>query len=70
MTGIQFLPPAEAELLEAVTYYEARASGLGADFLAEVRHSSARIADHPGLGVLGPSGVRQLATRRFPFRLV
>ena len=38
---------AEAELNEAVTYYETQRPGLGADFLEEYRRALAIVVDHP-----------------------
>jgi hypothetical protein len=37
------LPPAEAELDEAVAYYNAQSAGLGAELASEIREGLARI---------------------------
>jgi hypothetical protein len=37
MIGYRFLTPAEIEMTEASAFYEAAASGLGADFLDEIQ---------------------------------
>ena len=35
MTGVRFHPDARAELLQAATYYEEQAEGLGGQFIDE-----------------------------------
>ena len=44
---IRFVELAEAELDEAIRYYENESSGLGAEFLAEVISAMNRIAEFP-----------------------
>jgi hypothetical protein len=41
---------AERELTEAARFYEARAVGLGADFIHEVEHALAQIVANPEAG--------------------
>ena len=54
MTGIVFHPLAERELLEAARFYEARAVGLGGDFIREVEHALAQIVADPQAGAWLP----------------
>jgi plasmid stabilization system protein ParE len=70
MTGIRFLPPAEAEFLQAMAHYEEQAPGLGADFVAEIERVVALIVAHPQLGTPGPWDTRRILIRRFPFNVV
>ena len=68
--------PAQAELREAVAWYEARAPGLGREFLNAARTCFRRISTHPGAGSLIPdappeaSGARRLRLWRFPYAVV
>lgn len=43
----RFLPPAGREVREAARFYEEQASGLGFDFIAEVRAAIRRVLAHP-----------------------
>jgi hypothetical protein len=47
MTDVRILAPAELEMIEAATYYEAHAFGLGNDFLDEIETAVNRIRDFP-----------------------
>ncbi|MCO5164774.1 MAG: type II toxin-antitoxin system RelE/ParE family toxin [Planctomycetes bacterium] len=64
-------PEAEAELLAAAEWYDDEAE-LGADFLAEVREFSARIAGAPESFPADPEieEVRRARLKRFPYWLV
>ncbi len=64
-------PEAEAELLAAIEWYDDEAE-LGADFLAEVREFSARIADAPESFPPDPEieEVRPARLKRFPYWLI
>jgi hypothetical protein len=44
---ISFFPAAEAELRDAVAYYNDQCPGLGFEFAAEVRKTLARITNFP-----------------------
>ena len=69
MTGVGFHPAARVELLDAAAYYEARAAGLGAQFVDEAERVVATLAGSPGLGapVLGHDALRRWPLRRFPY---
>ncbi|MCW8139421.1 MAG: type II toxin-antitoxin system RelE/ParE family toxin [Planctomycetota bacterium] len=64
-------PEAEAELLATIEWYDDEAE-LSADFLAEVREFSARIAGAPESFPLAPEidEVRRARLQRFPYWLV
>ena len=44
---ITFLAPAEAELLNAVAYYNSQSEGLGYEFASEVKRTIERIVQYP-----------------------
>ena len=65
-----FLTPALAEIREAADFYEARVSGLGADFLDEVDAAVGRIVRFPEVcGLLGEK-YRRCHLRRFPYSVI
>jgi plasmid stabilization system protein ParE len=70
MIGYRFLTPAEIEMTEASTFYEAATSGLGAEFLDEVQRVIDLIREHPELGRSIDQGFRQALLHRFPFFLI
>jgi plasmid stabilization system protein ParE len=67
-------PEAEAELAEAVDWYESRGKGLGADFMRAVDAAMAAIERNPEQYqiVKGqvPAKVRRAVLRRFPYGLI
>lgn len=68
MKPIFFHPAAVEELEHSVKFYEACRTGLGDDFLQEVRTVVARISDHPLIGApYKDMNLRHLVLRRFPF---
>jgi len=54
------------------TYYEGRASGLGQRFMASLRDAERLVQSNPEgfQQIAGPSGIRVVVVRRFPFRLL
>jgi hypothetical protein len=44
---IEFLPPARAELTDAISYYNTQSEGLGYEFAAEIKRTLGRIAQYP-----------------------
>lgn len=67
---LYFHPAAEAELDDAVGYYEERQAGLGLEFAAEIHATITRILEYPGAWApLSPS-TRRALTNRFPYSLV
>lgn len=71
MTAVVFHPLAERELTEAARFYEARAVGLGADFIHEVEHALAQIVANPEAGsALAGTIIRRRLVRRFPFAVL
>ena len=60
---------AEAELQEAIAFYEAAENGLGARFLDEVEAVVARIVAHPAAWTPMSPRTRRCRTHRFPYGL-
>lgn len=63
-------PEVEAELAEAVEWYEARGKGLGADLLRAVDSAIASIVRHPEMYPVVFEDARRAVLRRFPNNLV
>jgi plasmid stabilization system protein ParE len=59
-------PDAEAELLEAVRFYERSVPGLGDRFLHEF-DAAVAIQEAPGRWHIVEAGVRRYVMRRFPY---
>jgi len=53
---LEFLDVAEAEFIEAVTYYNEQSEGLGYEFAAEVRRTIGRIIQYPEAWSPFPTG--------------
>lgn len=70
MIAYRFLYPAEEEMTKASQFYEAAASGLGNDFLDDVKHAIDHLRDHPNLGHSVGRGLRRMLLHRFPFSLI
>jgi len=70
MTPVTILHEAEAELWQAVEYYESQAQGLGLDFQTEIEVSLHAIAEAPDRWPLRGDGTRRYLTHRFPYVVV
>ena len=70
MKSVRFLDIAQAELDEAVAYYDAESAGLGGQFLIEVLATLDRIGSHPEAWPSFGPDVRRCITRRFPYGIV
>ena len=67
---VTFHPAAEAELREAMAFYEERSAGLGQAFGGEVRHAVERVLDHAEAGMEVRPGIRRTVLATFPFSLL
>jgi plasmid stabilization system protein ParE len=67
---VEILAVAEAELAEAVSYYNAQSEGLGYEFAAEVQQTIARILRYPDAWTRLSERTRRCRTKRFPYGLV
>src|ERR1700723_2726964 len=63
----EFLPPARAELEDAVYYYDAQQRGLGDEFAKEVALTIQRILKHPRAWEKLSRQTRRCRTNRFPY---
>jgi hypothetical protein len=66
----RFHEAADAELTEAVVYYDEKASGLGDRFLAEVRAATRAIEQYPEIAPVIEYGVRAKVLLTFPYSLM
>ena len=66
---LRFNPLAEAELQDAASWYEDRKAGLGARFIAAIRHRAGEIVESPRRwSVMG--GVRRVLLGPSPYAIV
>ena len=61
---------AEAELNDAIAYYETEQVGLGTAFLEEVRRLTAAIVEYPTAGPIILGTVRRRLCLRFPYAVL
>jgi len=68
----RFHDAADAELVEAISYYDAKAYGLGDRFLAEVMTAAKYIERYPEIApvIEEEEGVRAKVLARFPYTLM
>jgi toxin ParE1/3/4 len=60
-------PEAEADMAEAIAFYDRRTAGLGGDFLGEVLRAFERIESAPEAWPLLERPVRRCLVERFPY---
>ncbi|MEX2517207.1 MAG: type II toxin-antitoxin system RelE/ParE family toxin [Gammaproteobacteria bacterium] len=65
--SLRFHPDAEAELSEAIQYYENVESGLGQDFAVEAYSAIQRAIAYPHAWMVLEGEVRRALVRRFPY---
>lgn len=66
----RFHEAADAELSEAVAYYDGKAAGLGERFLAEVKAATRYIEQYPEIAPIIEEGVRAKVLVKFPYSLM
>lgn len=66
----RFHEAADAELTEAVAYYDDKAAGLGDRFLAEVKAATRSIERYPEIAPIIEDGVRAKLLMQFPYSLL
>ena len=67
MHRLEVRPEAELDALEAALWYDGEREGLGAEFLAELRATFARVEDGPLLFPVVFRECRRAILHRFPF---
>jgi plasmid stabilization system protein ParE len=67
---VKFLAPAQAELEEAVAYYETQKEGLGSQFTEEVKRTIQRMLQYPEAWALISRRTRRCRTNRFPYGVI
>lgn len=68
--NVEFLQPAEAEFIDAITYYNLQGEGLGYEFAAEVKRTLGRIIQYPDAWSPLSKRTRRCRTSRFPYGLI
>jgi plasmid stabilization system protein ParE len=66
----RFLPPAQAELVEGITYYAGINSELGARFEEAVAAALRLLVAHPERGAPRPAKLRRWLVKDFPFAII
>jgi len=67
---IKFLAPAEAEFLDAISYYNMQSEGLGYEFATEVKRTIERIIQYPEAWAKLSERTRRCRTNRFPYGVI
>ena len=65
-----FHPEAEAELVEAVAFYERAEPSLGEEFSLEVRAAMRNVLSYPNAWPALEGGVRRCLVNRFPYGIL
>jgi len=66
---LETTPAVELEVEAAFEWYEHEQTGLGFEFLGELRAAYRRIVDNPLAYQILRSGIRRALTRRFPYAI-
>jgi plasmid stabilization system protein ParE len=64
---IEYLPVAEQEFSDAMSYYESERPGLGYEFALEAKRTAKRIEDFPTAWSLVGPRARRCSLDRFPY---
>ena len=67
---IEFLTPAEIEVIDATSYYNMQSEGLGFEFAAEVKRTIERIIQYPEAWSKLSKRTRRCRTNRFPYGVI
>jgi len=67
---IEFLKVAEAELNDAIAFYNMQSEGLGFEFAAEIKRTLERIVLHPDAWMPISKRSRRCRTNRFPYAII
>ncbi len=67
MWQLSYRPEVENDVVDAVTWYDAKRTGLGDEFLLEYLAAIRRIRDNPLLFSIAANGLRPCRLKRFSF---
>jgi plasmid stabilization system protein ParE len=67
---IRFFDPAEAEFLDAISFYNTQSEGLGYEFAAEVNRTIQRTIQYPEAWTKLSKRTRRCRTNRFPYGVI
>ena len=67
---VEFLEPAETELVNAIVYYNGESEGLGYEFAAEVNRTIGRVLEYPDAWSSLSQRTRRCRTNRFPYGVI
>jgi plasmid stabilization system protein ParE len=70
IAGVDILAIAEAELLDAIKWYNQQSEGLGFEFAAEVMKTIHRIVNNPHAWPSLSRNSRRCITNRFPYAVI
>jgi plasmid stabilization system protein ParE len=70
IAGVDFLTTAEAELFEAIAWYNEQNRGLGFEFGTEISKTIDRIVQNPLAWQALSKRTRQCRTNRFPYAVI
>lgn len=70
MNSVRFHVEAEAELNEAVSFYEALVPGLGKSLITEVKKTVRLIQAHPAAGQNVSARLKKSLVHRFPYSVI
>jgi hypothetical protein len=65
-----FHPEADAEMVAAAEFYDAKNAGLGRDFIAEVERATRALLVHSRIGHRFSRRLRRVLVQRFPYGLL
>ena len=66
---VRYRPPAEADLQDVAAWYDVERSGLGGEFVAEIHHLTARVAENALQFPIVRGTIRRALMRRFPYAI-
>jgi plasmid stabilization system protein ParE len=67
---VEFLAPAQAEMAEAVTYYNSQKPELGSQFSEEIQRTIERILQYPEAWTPLSKRTRRCRTNKFPYGVI
>lgn len=70
MSGVKFLTKASQELEATASYYDKHQTGLGRQFIAEVRKAQVRIIALPKAAPEIREGIKRRSIHRFPYHII